>query len=78
MMKLNREDSQAPEQLLEFAEVLVSHVASLENFDRVCRTIWPDCLIKRHPQIWRVMPFGKASTDSVRDNICFCFHVAGY
>ncbi len=78
IMKLSREESQAPEQLLEFAEVLVSHVTNLEAFDRVCRTLWPDCLIKRQPQVWRVMPFGKSSTDPVRDSICFCFHVAGF
>ena len=75
MMKLSRQKSQAPEHLLEFAEVLVARVATLENFDRVCRALWPDCLINRHSRTWCVMPFGK---DSAKDqDIRFCVDVAG-
>lgn len=76
-MRLSRQESQAPEQLLEFAEVLVSRVASLESFDRVCRTLWPDCLIKRQPRTWCVLPFGQTSSTGERSEIRFCVDVAG-
>jgi hypothetical protein len=75
LMRLSRHQSQAPEHLLEFAEVLVARAANLENFDRVCRALWPDCLINRQPRTWCVMPFGNAS--AVDQDIRFCVDVAG-
>lgn len=74
-MRLSRHKSQAPEQLLEFAEILVARVATLENFDRVCHALWPDCLINRHSRTWCVLPFGKATTEE--QDIRFCVDVAG-